>query len=151
MPPMRECLPTPREIRGRLRAIAKQEKQAAFERRLECRRLLFSVSDGTVKGLTTEERKFCTEVWKESYRIYLETFHGGKPRYACGKSWQSYHDQRKFKNTTPLGPHAHHIQWFRSQKARWVRFDLPMMMKERREAQNGGTPAVPEFHQEKGM
>lgn len=134
--PVREALPTPREIRGRLIAIKKAEKQAAFERRLKCRSLIFGKGNGIVKNLTPIERKFCASVWRESYHAYLEEFRTGiKSRYLrAGKGWRAFHDTVRLKNAprrTPMNERQHRRIWIASQKARWIRFDVPQAMKAR--------------------
>jgi hypothetical protein len=133
-----DALPTPREIRGRLIAVKKAEQQAAFEKRLKCRELIFSKGNGSVKSLSPTEKAFCQSVWRESYRAYLEEFRTGiKSRYpGTGKRWRAYHDElrpslRPNRLRQPMTALQHRLNWQKSQKARWIRFDVPNMMKQR--------------------
>jgi hypothetical protein len=144
-----ERLPTPREMRQRLRIAKHTEKQNSFERRQRCREIMFGNGNGLMQNLSPEDRKFCHSVWKECYEVYLATFRGGAPRFQCGKGWKQYSNQRRFVNTSPVGPRLHFEQWWRAQKGRWINFDVPRMLKQKqKESESGGDTRLPQLHQE---
>jgi len=78
-------LPTAREIRARLRAEAAAERQAAYERRYEARRLLFGTANGLMKNLTSKQMAFVQSVEHEAYNAYLHDLETGVSRWNKNK------------------------------------------------------------------
>jgi hypothetical protein len=130
-------LPTAREIRSRLKSEIRAEKQAAYERRYEARRLLFGTAAGKMKNLTTKQQHFVRSVIKESYNAYLLELVTGKTRWRDkGAKWKK-----------PLNPNRGHtlrlteyrIIWWKGNLATYRRKDVPKMMKQRFYEMKNGT------------
>jgi len=131
----------------RERAQEKAEKQAAYERRLKCRELLFGKGAGLLKNLTKEESDFCRSVWEEAWQAYLTERATGQNRY----NWRWKDKMRNTQRAAgPISRKAHRLKWFGSQKARWRRFDIPRIMNQQREEteRGGSSSPVPEFRAE---
>lgn len=127
-------------------AEAKARKQAAYERRLKCRELMFGKGAGLLKNLTPEEANFCRSVWEEAWQAYLTERITGKNRYG----WSGKLLRNTQRASGPVSRKSHRLKWYGSQKVRWIRFDVPRMMKEQREeTERGGSRApMQEFHTE---
>ena len=133
--------PTSAEMREKVRADKRQEKQEAFERRWKARQLIFGKSGGNQKKLTNAEIAFVQRVKHEAYTRYLQEFETGKSQWGVGKSWNR---RLRRKWSTAPQPYMKWIRkWYGSQKARWIHFDVPRMMRLRMEGlRDGRHPAL---------
>lgn len=118
----------PTSVRLSLRDSKKRIEQAAFERRYHARALLFGKGGGSIQRLSKEERRYVRFVWEEAYQAYLHAFRTGQTRY------QGWEKRRQIvalhERIEPMNRKGHYNQWWRSQKARYLHFDLPRKLKE---------------------
>jgi len=135
--PKDEPLPTVGEMRARARDQVAREKQEAFERRFKCRQLLFGKGNGHVKNLSENEMLFIRSVKRESYQLYLQEFITGKSRYNVGQAWSR--TKRRREGAKPMSFKKWLKYWWPSQKARYMRFDVPMMFRKRMEDLRSGS------------
>jgi len=120
-------LPTKKEIQFQRRAQAAREKQEYFERRFKARDLIFRKGKGKISNLRHAERQFVQSVEREGYRMYLMEFAGQvRPLYSVGPTWSRLARRRDRKVPMTFGQWLH--RWRGSQKVRYFRHDLPMMM-----------------------
>jgi hypothetical protein len=127
---------TIQKVRSEQAAERKEANNQAFLRRLRCRQLLFGKSNGRAKNLPYKEQLFVRSVWKECYRAYIIEFQTGKPRpwyEPCAKRYRRVNRNKEF----PMSPQKHRRRWFASQKARWIRYDVPNMISQRFDAEAG--------------
>lgn len=118
----------PRSVKISLADRAKQLKQAAFERRYHARALLFGKGGGSIQRLSREDARYVRFVWEEAYQVYLHAYRTGECRY------QGWAKRRQMKSLTeriePMSKRGHWNQWWRSQKARYIHYDLPRKLKD---------------------
>jgi hypothetical protein len=126
-----ERLPNAREVRARLKAEAAAEKQAAYERRYEARRLLFGKANGMQKNLPMKERIFVRETCRESYHAYLHDLSTGVPRWNThrGPKWSKRLNPNRGDST--LSFKSYWVIWRKGNKAVYRHKDLPKVMKQR--------------------
>jgi len=103
--------------------MAKQLAHAAFLRRYHARELLFGKGGGQMKRLPPRDKQYVRFVWREAYAAYLHLRRTGEDRYP--KCWRHRRQLNVSARSEPMGERGHWNQWYRSQKARYFRFDLP--------------------------
>jgi len=123
-------LPTAREIRARLRAEAAAERQAAYERRYEARRLLFGVARGLMKNLTSKQMKFVQAVEREAYHAYLHDLEVGVSRWDKNKG-PKWRKKLNPNRGSTLNFMAYRRIWWKGNKAVFRRNDTAKLMRER--------------------
>ena len=108
---------------------------AAYERRYKARLLLFGKGRGQSKNLAPKEQKFVASVWRESYQAYVIEFQTGKSRPFYSPA--SFRYRRVTRKAGLLGKSAHRRRWYGSQKKRWIYHDMPNLMSQRFDADQG--------------
>lgn len=107
----------------------KAEKQAAYERRLEARRLLFERNNGMMKNLTLKQKRFVRAVCRESYNAYLEELRTGISRWRYkGPKWRKPLNPNRGRTMTF---NEYRRIWWKGNKAVYRRRDVPRMMRDR--------------------
>lgn len=121
---------TIQKVRAEGKADRKVLADQAFQRRLKARLLLFGKGRGKQKNLTPKEQAFVCSVAAESYRAYLLEFHTGQSRRGYSPAGLHWKKVRRDK-PAPISRAKHRRRWYGSQKARWIRYDVPNMMSRR--------------------
>ena len=126
MNPTRILRKLPASVRRDAKRMEKRIEQAAFERRYQARQLLFGKGGGKLKRLSPREKDYVRFVWREAYAAYLHLYRTGQSRYV---GWTKRRQLNVAERFEPMGRQAHYNQWWRSQKARYFRFDLPRKLR----------------------
>ena len=95
-------------------------EQAAYERRVHARLLLFGKAGGRLKNLSETEKRFVRMVWQEAYNAYLHLYRTGESRF---HAWPKQ-ERKACQRIEPMNQRMHYNQWWRSNKARYNRTEL---------------------------
>jgi len=107
--------------------LKKQLEHAAFLRRYQARELLFGKGGGQMGRLAPRDKQYVRFVWREAYGAYLHLRRTGEDRYP--NCWRKRRQKNVAGRIEPMSARAHWNQWYRSQKARYFRFDLPRKLR----------------------
>jgi hypothetical protein len=141
-----ETLPNAREVRAKLKAVRDAERQAAYERRYEARRLLFGTAAGMMKNLTEKQKLFVRSVERESYHAYLHDLVVGVPRWnkGRGRKWSKRLNPNRGDST--LSFFAYRKIWWKGNKSVYRHKDVPKIMQQKfKELNNGRDPQLPKL------
>ena len=116
----------PSSVRRSASLLKKQLEHAAFLRRYHARELLFGKGGGQMGRLAPRDKQYVRFVWREAYGAYLHLRRTGESRY---QGWPKRRQLNVAERIEPMSKQAHWNQWYRSQKARYFRFDLPRKLR----------------------
>ena len=141
-------LPNAREIRARLAAERKEQRQAEYEERYEARRLLFGVGAGKMKNLPMKDRLFIRSVIHKAHNAYLHDLTVGVSRWDRTKGPKWHKPLNPNRGDSTLSYQSYRVIWWKGNKAVYRRRDVPKVMKLRFEAlKNGANPELSQLRQ----